>query len=936
MALLIVASGTNAFGQTDPSTTLAVTSGENAATTAASGTAVTLTAFGDSITVGYQASTPAKAYINLVGAAEDWAVNNLAHSGDTLFDQAKVIYGTTPTASSLSSLLIGQNDGCGGTPRNAEWASNHEAVAAYLLTPNKWTGQDSRVVRTGTWTDSTQTPFGIQTSVDGSSASVVTTGSAFYLAYTATYGSTAVITVTNAETGHTLAIFTPSAESSIIPHVPQLLRIPFGSATQRAIVITVTSTGGGTFYLDWMADNADQGRATAWFLTPFATKNMTALYQRLCEAAVGNTVDQLSADGLNAFKVDLLPVCFDANLNPACNQSGDGTHPNDAGMAIIANEFIRRINEVTASNENFGTRAVGSTRSAPLTVAFGSAATLGSISISTQGAPNLDFKPSPAGTTCKVKSVYGAGSACTISVAFTPRVPGTRIGAAVLNDESGNRLATAYLQGNGQAPRVTFSPGKQTVAVGGLGRPTGLALDGGGNLYIADSGTGKVYKEAPSGATYFQSTVASGIDPNEIAVDGVGTLYVSDSSDGVVWLEAPSGNRYTQTTQQRGLYQLDLSNPEGVAVDGSGNVYIANTDDNRVLKEALWEDMYSESTVRSGLTGTGGTGLASPRNVAVDGSGNVYTADARNNRILKQTLSQSGYIPGYIQSTLAGGLSSPTGVAVDGIGNVYIADTGNDRVLMETRWEGGYIRTTLASGLNGPEAVAVDASGDVFIADTGNGRVLKVDLSDSPSVGFASTDVGATSASQQIAVTNNGNATLSITSIAVTGADASSFGFAGNCGSSLAAGASCTLHGHFAPAKAGALTAAVTIKDNSSGSPHTIALSGTGVGVPKVTLSASSLSFGGEKVGEATDSKNVTLTNTGSATLYLTGISVTGVDASSFDFANTCGTSLAVKASCYIHGHFAPKKTGAVTAEATIEDNGDGSPQSIAVSGTGQ
>jgi hypothetical protein len=77
-------------------------------------------------------------------------------------------------------------------------------------------------------------------------------------------------------------------------------------------------------------------------------------------------------------------------------------------------------------------------------------------------------------------------------------------------------------------------------------------------------------------------------------------------------------------------------------------------------------------------------------------------------------------------------------------------------------------------------------------------------------------------------MTNTGNGALSISSIAVTGVDASSFGFANNCGTSLAPGASCSIHGHFAPTVTGALTAAITITDSASGSPQSIALSGTG------------------------------------------------------------------------------------------------------------
>ena len=78
------------------------------------------------------------------------------------------------------------------------------------------------------------------------------------------------------------------------------------------------------------------------------------------------------------------------------------------------------------------------------------------------------------------------------------------------------------------------------------------------------------------------------------------------------------------------------------------------------------------------------------------------------------------------------------------------------------------------------------------------------------------------------------------------------------------------------------------------------------------------------------------MTNTGTAALTITSIAVTGTDASQFVFANNCGTSLAVGASCSIHGHFAPTATGALTAAVTITDSAVGSPQTIALSGTGQ
>ena len=220
------------------------------------------------------------------------------------------------------------------------------------------------------------------------------------------------------------------------------------------------------------------------------------------------------------------------------------------------------------------------------------------------------------------------------------------------------------------------------------------------------------------------------------------------------------------------------------------------------------------------------------------------------------------------------------------------------------------------------------------VALKGTGLPAPVTLS-ATSVAFAATAVGASSVSQTVVMTNTGTASLSITSITMTGANASSFVFANSCGTSLAVGANCTIHGHFAPTKTGALTAAITIIDSAATSPQTILLSGTGL-TPPVTLSATSLSFGTVAVNAASGSQTVVMTNTGTAALTITSIAVTGTNASSFIFANNCGTSLAVGANCTIHGHFAPTITGALTAAVTITDSASGSPQSIRLSGTGQ
>ena len=202
------------------------------------------------------------------------------------------------------------------------------------------------------------------------------------------------------------------------------------------------------------------------------------------------------------------------------------------------------------------------------------------------------------------------------------------------------------------------------------------------------------------------------------------------------------------------------------------------------------------------------------------------------------------------------------------------------------------------------------------------------------SLSFGSEDVGASTVSQSVTLTNGSTTPLSIASIVVTGTNASSFVFSNSCGAGLAGGANCTIQGKFAPLATGALKAAITITDSATNSPQSIALTGTGLQGP-VTLSAYSLSFGSVALGSSSASQTIVLTNTGTAALTITGITTTGTNASSFVFSNTCEASLVVGGKCSILGHFTPSKAGALTAAITVTDSASTSPQTIALNGTG-
>lgn len=201
------------------------------------------------------------------------------------------------------------------------------------------------------------------------------------------------------------------------------------------------------------------------------------------------------------------------------------------------------------------------------------------------------------------------------------------------------------------------------------------------------------------------------------------------------------------------------------------------------------------------------------------------------------------------------------------------------------------------------------------------------------SLAFGTETVAIASAAKTFTITNVSGASLSLTSISVTGGQADDFALTQTCGSTLAAGASCRVSVTFKPVSAGAKTSSVSVAD-SAGSPQSVALTGTGVAAPTVKLSATSLAFGTQAVATTSSPKTFTITNSGAAGVSLTSITVTGAQADDYALTKTCGSTLAAGASCTVSVTFTPVSTGSKVANVTVAD-GAGSPQSVSLTGTG-
>ncbi|MFF8868394.1 NHL repeat-containing protein [Streptomyces sp. NPDC015139] len=308
-----------------------------------------------------------------------------------------------------------------------------------------------------------------------------------------------------------------------------------------------------------------------------------------------------------------------------------------------------------------------------------------------------------------------------------------------------------------------------------LNTPFGVAVDGAGNLYIADRSNHRVRKVTPDGTITtvagngqagFVSdggpAAATGLNtPYGMAVDAAGNLYIADRNNHRVRKVTPDGTITTVAGNGQPGFVSDggpaaatkLHYPNAVAVDRSGNLYIADSYNHRVRKVA--PDGIITTVAGNGQAGfvsDGGPAVATrlryPWGVTVDEDGNLYICDRFNHRVRKvtpdgviTTVAGNG-IAGYVADggpAVATSLHYPATVAVDGAGNLYIGDGHNHRVRKVAA--NGIITTIAGDGIAGyiadgepaagqqlyyPAGVAVAPSGDLYIADSSNHRVRKV------------------------------------------------------------------------------------------------------------------------------------------------------------------------------------------------------------------
>ena len=318
-----------------------------------------------------------------------------------------------------------------------------------------------------------------------------------------------------------------------------------------------------------------------------------------------------------------------------------------------------------------------------------------------------------------------------------------------------------------------------------------------------------------------------------------------------------------------------------------------------------------------GLTGTGVSSGAMQLSPASISFGTVEAGTTSS--ALQVTVQNSGSVAISIASMTA---NAPFALASNACGSSVAANSACQLTVDFAPTQAGAATGTLT---------LVDDAGTQTVALSGTGAAAPTDTLVPASLTFSGTIIGQLSASQTVTLSNSGGEVLTSIATSVSGP----FQVSSNCTTQLAANSSCAISVVFAPTAAGTQTGTLTVSDALK--TQTVALTGTGLLPPAISVSPASMSFPSLQVGTASAPLALTVSNTGGAPMGNVGFQITGLSAGSFTTGSTtCGATLNNGSNCTVLVIFTPMTAGGNTASLTVTSSTLGvKAVSVALSGTG-
>jgi sugar lactone lactonase YvrE len=365
------------------------------------------------------------------------------------------------------------------------------------------------------------------------------------------------------------------------------------------------------------------------------------------------------------------------------------------------------------------------------------------------------------GKICTVNSA----TATTLNITIPPAAGTGKIKVTVGNDNAESTVFD-YIE----TVVVSTFAGSTTGFLDGTGLnakfnlPSAVAVDANGNVYVADGLNNCIRKINPTGvvSTLAGNSLAVGFangtgaaaqfsEPLGVAVDGSGNVYVADRSNHRIRKITPAGAVTTLAGSTEGFANgtgtaAQFNDPIGITVDVNGNIYVTDTDNNKIRKVTP----AGVVTILAGSTAGFADGIGTvaqfnyPYGITVDASGNVYVADRNNHKIRK--ISPAGAVNTIAGSTLgflngAGTIAQfnePSGIAIDLNGNLFVSDAINHKIRKISSTNqvttvagstGGFANGSgTVAQFNIQQGIALDNSGNIYVADINNEKIRKITI----------------------------------------------------------------------------------------------------------------------------------------------------------------------------------------------------------------